>query len=298
MIRILLNGKKAGLPEVRTAVTALRGQGYDIEVRVTWEQGDIKRLVEEAVSEEIPRIVAAGGDGTVNEVVNAIAHLDAVDRPEIAILPLGTANDFASACLIPTSPFDAIKLALEGTAIPVDLVKANDRHFMNVATGGFGAQITADTPVQLKNFIGGGAYTLSGIIKAINFTPLSGKLRTAESEDEYEVIVGAICNGRQAGGGQILAPTAFINDGLLDVLIVSTFPLRDVNVVIQELLNPVLDGKYIKRFKTKWVEAISGDGTQQVNLDGEPYYSEYFRFEVLPDAYNLILPSLCPCINQ
>ena len=66
MIRLILNGKKAGLPEVRTAISKLRTQGHTVEVRVTWEHGDLHRLVREAAKEGIPRVVAAGGDGTVN----------------------------------------------------------------------------------------------------------------------------------------------------------------------------------------------------------------------------------------
>ena len=98
MIRLILNGKKAGLPEIRTAISDLRTQGHTVEVRVTWEHGDVHRFVREAVNEGIPRIVAGGGDGTVNEIADAIVKLETADRPEVAILPLGTANDFATAC--------------------------------------------------------------------------------------------------------------------------------------------------------------------------------------------------------
>lgn len=295
-IRILLNGKKATLPEIRSTIAALRQQGEVIEVRVTWEHGDIHRFVNEAVRDGIERIVAAGGDGTVNEVADAIACLDADDRPEMAILPLGTANDFAMACSIPVAINDAILLALHGQSKAVDIGKVNDRHFINMATGGFGAQITTETPPQLKNFLGGGAYTLTGLIKALNFAPVTGILRTSESAEQFELIAGAICNGRQAGGGQILAPDAFINDGLLDVTMVMTFPAYDLNVVISEVLDSEMNGRYVKRFKTRWVETTSMGNVEQVNLDGEPYFSKNARFTVLPGALNLVLPENCPCL--
>lgn len=158
--------------------------------------------------------------------------------------------------------------------------------------------MTTEPPVQLKNFLGGGAYTLTGIVKALNFSPVSGTLVTADSEGEYEIIAGAACNGRQAGGGQVLAPKAYINDGLLDIVLVTTFPAYDIDIVIAELLNPSLAGKYIKRFQTRWVEATSRGGTDQINLDGEPYFASKIRFEVIPEALDLVLPDNCPCIRR
>jgi diacylglycerol kinase family enzyme len=108
MIRILLNGKKADLDGVRTAISLLRNESVPIEVRVTWEHGDAKRLVQEASQDGVARIVAAGGDGTLNEVINGMAKLDTNRYPELAILPLGTANYFASACAIPLEPLNTI----------------------------------------------------------------------------------------------------------------------------------------------------------------------------------------------
>lgn len=296
-IRLLLNGKKASLPAIRSAVYELRKQGFHIEVRVTWESGDINRFVEDAVRDGIPRIVACGGDGTVNETASALAQIDEGVRPEMAILPLGTANDFATSCNIPSSITEALALALEGYAYPVDMGKANDHYFINVATGGFGTKVTVETPPQLKRFLGGGAYTLTGIAKALQFSPIAGVVRTAELEDSFEMIAGAVCNGRQAGGGQMLAPNAFIDDGLLDVVIIPTFPLYDLDVVINELLNMTTDGQYIRRLQTQWIETVSLGNTEQVNLDGEPYSSESVRFEIIPHAINVVLPGNCQLLQ-
>ena len=160
-IRLIINGKKAGLESVRNAVFDARRQGV-VEVRPTWEGGDVERLVQEAVADGCVRLMAGGGDGTVKEMTEALMKLPSENRPEMSILPLGTANDFATACGIPSEPAAALALAREGSAVAVDCVRANDEFFMNVASGGFGAQVTANTPVALKNFLGGGAYTLSG----------------------------------------------------------------------------------------------------------------------------------------
>ncbi len=296
MIRIILNGKKAGLAEVRAAIDILREQAGGIGVRPTYEYGDVARLLGEALGEGVSRIIIGGGDGSVNEVVDAMAKLPRGERPELAILPLGTANDFATACRIPRDSLQALRLAVAGQTTPVDIGRANQRHFINTATAGFGAQVTAETPVELKNFLGGGAYTLMGVVKAIGFEPYHGKFRAPGREVEQGIVVGAICNGRQAGGGQVLAPHACINDGLLDILSVSEFSMADLAEVIEEIQTPSIDGKFVRHFQTPWLEAES-DAVIPLNLDGEPYESRNIRFEILPGAIDLVLPEDCPLLR-
>jgi lipid kinase YegS len=296
MIRIILNGKKADLDEVRGAVAALRSESSQVEVRVTWERGDAVRFVKEAVSDKIGRVVAAGGDGTINEVVNGLAQIPRKDRPVLAILPLGTANDFATACAIPSDPVEALSLALHGRAFPVDIGRANQRYFINVATGGFVSQVTSQVPSQVKNFIGGSAYALAAIMKSLSFEPSRGRLKAEGIELSGTAISGAVCNGRQAGGGKVLAPEAYINDGLFDIMVILTFPLSDIGQVIQEIFDPSSgDGKYVRRFRSRWVESWP-EARRSVNLDGEPFEADHIRFDVLPGEIDLVLPEGCPCL--
>jgi lipid kinase YegS len=296
MITIILNGKKAGIDSVREAISVFRKEVEDVQVRVTYEYGDMERFVNEAVREGVKRLIVGGGDGSVNEIVDAMATLPRDKRPELAILPLGTANDFATACQIPMDSLEALRFAVAGLPVSIDIAKANKRHFINMATAGFGAQVTAETPVELKNFLGGGAYTLTGVLKAINFVPYRGKLKTPDLESEETMVVGAICNGRQAGGGQVLAPQAFVNDGLLDVLIVKEVLGADIGTLLDEIKNPTHAGRYIKYFQTPWMETESEE-IIPVNLDGEPYQSKKIRFEIVPSAIDLVLPVSCPCLK-
>ena len=297
MIMIILNGKKAGIPTVREAISTFRNEITDVQVRVTYEYGDVERFMLEAVQNGVERLIIGGGDGSVNEVVDAMAKLPREKRPTLAILPLGTANDFATACKIPLESLDALRFAVQGTPIPVDIVQANDRHFVNIATAGFGAQITVDTPVALKNFLGGGAYTLTGVLKAIDFVPYSSNITTAtNSFKDLHIVAGAICNGKQAGGGQVLAPNALINDGLLDIVSISQFKLADIPQVLEEIKNPSVKGEFIKYVQTSWLESES-EKIIPVNLDGEPYSSHKIRFEVVPSAIDLIIPKDSPCLK-
>ena len=297
MVMIILNGKKAGIPTVREAISTFRKEVNDLQIRVTYEYGDVERFMLEAVQNGVERLIIGGGDGSVNEVIDAMAKLPREKRPTLAILPLGTANDFATACKIPLESLDALRFAMSGSSTPVDIVKANDRHFVNTATAGFGAQVTADTPVELKNFLGGGAYTLTGVLKAMDFVPYSSNITTPQNTfQNHDVVAGAICNGKQAGGGQVLAPNALINDGLLDVVGISKFTLIDIPQVLEEIRNPSSKGVFVRYLQTPWMESESAK-IIPVNLDGEPYRNHKIRFEVVPSAIDLIIPKDSPCLK-
>ncbi|GAM56834.1 transcription regulator [Vibrio ishigakensis] len=294
-IRLLLNGKKAGQEDVRAAVYSLREQGVDLEVRPTWEGGDIERLVLEAQAEGIKRIIAGGGDGTVNEVVSALLKHN-LNHIELAVLPLGTANDFASACEIPTEPLAALELACKENPYWVDAGSANDSYFINIATAGFGAQVTATTPVALKNFLGGGAYTLSGLVQAINFEPFAGVVVADDQQKFANVVVGALCNGRTAGGGQPLAPDAYIDDGLLEAFTIEDFTAADIPKVIEDIKSNI-DTQFVHRRSVKRVEWRS-DVHMPINLDGEPLSASNVVIEVMPRAIKLVLPDNTPVLKH
>src|SRR5690349_19927696 len=103
IIRVIANGYAANHQQLRTVVAHVRERGHRVEVRVTWEPGDARRYAAEAANAGIATVVAAGGDGTLHEVVNGVVDAGAPARSAIGVLPLGTANDFATACGIPTA---------------------------------------------------------------------------------------------------------------------------------------------------------------------------------------------------
>ena len=297
MVRLILNGKKAADERMRSAVNTLRSEGVKLEVRVTWEKGDASTFVQEAAKVGVVRVVVAGGDGSINEAINGLMALPKEERPLVGIVPFGTANDLATAAQIPTEPLEALRLAVEGRATEVDVVRANERYFINVASGGFGAQIVADTPTALKHFLGGGAYTLSAVLKALNYTPHKGRLISEGVDLEEESLATLVCNGRQAGGGQLLAPHAYIDDGLLDIVVIKTFPLSDLAEVIAQFKDPSRKGDYVQRFQAKWVESIPYQD-RLVNLDGEPYATGTIRYEICEKEVVLVLPKHSPLLKD
>ena len=164
----------AGNDALRTAVARQRAAGHRFDVRVTSKKGDARRFVAEAG--EVDLLIAAGGDGTLNEVVHGLMDLSEVARPVLGVVPLGTANDFATGCGIPHDPEQALALCMEGKEVPVDVGKANEHWFLNAASIGFGAEITATTPPELKNLLGPAAYAVMGAILAMNVHHYRGRL--------------------------------------------------------------------------------------------------------------------------
>lgn len=297
-LRLILNGKKAGEESVRFAISQFR-RSHPLQVRCTFESGDIDRLINEAIGEHCTRLVIGGGDGTVNEAINALMKLPFEQRPELSLLPLGTANDFATAAGISSDPLKALQLAQMGTAYSVDTVKVDNRAFINVASAGFGAQVTATTPVQLKNLLGSGAYTLAGLVQALSFKPYGGTVELPGVEKEqFKTIAAAVCNAMQAGGGQILAPDALIDDGLLDVVAFTEFDFTDVAHVIAELTSDVENqGRWVKRFQVPWVKWQT-DGTMPLNFDGEPITENLCKFIVHAKSVRLVLPQYCSLLSH
>ncbi|CNE91783.1 lipid kinase [Yersinia enterocolitica] len=291
---LILNGKEAGNQDVRNAVRNLRDEGVILHVRVTWEQGDAKRYVDEAAVLAVETIIAGGGDGTINEVASALMALPESNRPSLGILPLGTANDFATSCSIPLQIDNALQLAVKGRAVAIDLAQVNDKHyFINMATGGFGTRITTETPEKLKAVLGGASYFIHGLMRMDTIKADSCEIRGPGFEWSGDALVIGIGNGRQAGGGQPLCPDALINDGLLQLRLLIAEEL------LPALLTSVFSGeknKNVIETTLPWLE-ITAPHDITFNLDGEPLSGKNFRIEVIPNAIQCRLPPNCELLG-
>ncbi|MBF8756422.1 lipid kinase YegS [Pseudomonas guariconensis] len=286
---LILHGKQAMNDEVRSAVGALRERGWTLDVRLTWEAGDAQRLVTEALAAGYRQIVAGGGDGTLRDVAEAMAQ--ASGGASLALLPLGTANDFAKAAGVPLEPAAALDL-LEQPARPVDLGKVGDQLFLNMATGGFGSQVTANTSEDLKKVLGAAAYLFTGLSRFSELQAASVELQGPEFHWQGQLLALGIGNGRQAGGGHVLCPDAWVDDGLLDIGILPA-PQEMVGA-LRDLLAG--EGLFV-RARLPWVEIKSSQGLD-INLDGEPLQADSLRFEACPAALRLHLPADSPLLSR
>jgi lipid kinase YegS len=293
-VQLILNGKVAGNETLQTAIARQRAVEHTIDVRVTSEKGDARRFVAE--TGEVDLLIAAGGDGTLNEVVHGLMELPVAARPVLGVVPLGTANDFATGCGIPHDPEQALALCMEGREVAVDVGKANEHWFLNAASIGFGAEITAITPPELKNLLGPAAYAVMGAILAMNVHHYRGTLTLPDREITGSEPMAIVGNGRQAGGGLQVTPRARVDDGLLDVLTVRDIPALALLTAARELQELPPDGEYISYWQTPWAE-IHTEEAIPVNLDGEPMQFSSVRYEAVPSAIRLIVPPNCPLLS-
>lgn len=304
--RLILNGKSAGDEALREAVATMRERAIALEVRVTWEAGDAKRYVSEAIADGVGTLIAAGGDGTLSEVATALADRDepAEALPALGLVPLGTANDFANAALVPLEPLPALELLAGAPSIPLDLLKLltddGSTHWCaNLASGGFGTQVTVETDEGLKKMLGGLAYLITGISRLGRIEPLQARLHGPGFEWEGGFIALGLGNGRQAGGGQALCPDALVDDGLLDLTVVPELS-GEVAATVGTL---VTDGKAAAlervavRAQLPWVE-IDCPEPLTLNLDGEPVASRHFRIECVAGRVRMHLPPDSPLLKQ
>jgi len=293
-VQLILNGKVAANDALRNAIAQQRAAGHRINVRVTQEKGDARRFAAEAGEADL--LIVAGGDGTLNEVVHGLMDLSKAARPVLGVVPLGTANDFAVGCGIPPDPEKALALCLKGQVLSIDIGKANEHWFLNVASVGFGAEVTATTPPELKRLLGPAAYTVMGAILAMNFHHYHGRLTLPDREITGSGPIAIVGNGPQTGGGVQVAPRARIDDGLLDVLVVRQIPAMALLTAARELQELSPDGEYISYWQTPWAELYPEESIP-VNLDGEPVRFSSVRYEAVPRAIRLIVPPNCPLLS-
>ncbi|WP_012313549.1 lipid kinase YegS [Pseudomonas putida] len=286
---VILHGKQAMNEDVREAVLAQRERGWTLDVRVTWEAGDAQRLVAEALAAGYTHVVAGGGDGTLRDVAEAMGQ--AQTQASLALLPLGTANDFAKAAGVSLQPAEALAL-LDMPARPIDLGKVGDQMFLNMATGGFGSQVTANTSEDLKKVLGAAAYLFTGLSRFSELQAASVELTGPDFHWQGDLLALGIGNGRQAGGGQVLCADALVDDGLLDIAILPA--PQEVVGALRELLAG--EGLFV-RARLPWVEIKSSQGLD-INLDGEPLQADSLRFEALPAALRLHLPPNSPLLSH
>jgi len=306
--RLILNGKSADNDDLREAVAVMRDRGIALDVRVTWECGDSERYANEAINEGVDTLIAAGGDGTLSEVAAALARCEkaADELPSLGLVPLGTANDFASAAQIPVDPAAALALVHDAVAQPIDLLRIDSggvpRWCVNLASGGFGTQVTVETDDGLKKILGGLAYLITGIASLGRIEPINARISGAGPAGPFawngDFIALGLGNGRQAGGGQLLCPDAVIDDGLIDLTIV---PALDgevggtVGTLLTDGRQAALD-RVAVRAQLPWV-AIEATAPFTLNLDGEPLESSGFRFECVARRVRMHLPPGCPLLG-
>ncbi len=282
---LVLHRKSANEPRVKDAVKKAKKMGCEFRVLVPFNKAEKGRVVAEAIANGATRIIAGGGDGTINGVANALVGKGKT-KPEVAmgICPLGTANDFARGCGLPADDLaECLRIACEREPRAIDVGMLNGRAFVNVASLGFGAEITATTPIELKKALGGAAYSLMGLVRAMNLTPYPARLVVpGEEPASGSYLFAAVGNNHYAGGGFDIAPKAELDDGLLDLTAIRLdkgVKLASIKDEIEDPMNPDNTNVLYRQLAEFTIES---DQKLHCNLDGEPVKKKRLRFSVLP----------------
>lgn len=294
---LIATAKAACDQRLRDAVRELRAHGHHIKTRVTWDSADATHFAQEAAQAGVDTVVAAGGDGTLNCVINGLMHLEQ-ELPAVGVVPLGTANDFATACQIPLEPQEALAHVFLSNPQPIDACRLNDQFFINVATGGFGTDATVETPSEVKKLLGSISYLLTGVRQMTDLQSYSATIsgpHFAWRGDFYAIAIG---NSRQAGGGFQVCPQALINDGLIDLMVVPDMPRSQLLTLLGDLRNGELAGDdQVIYAQLPWLEVHTTEELQ-INLDGEPQKGRDLRFEAVSGRIQFHLPSTAPNVKR
>lgn len=245
----------------------LEGAGYETSAHATTGKDCAKKAARLAADREFDLVVAAGGDGTINEVVNGLAELSY--RPKLGIIPAGTTNDFARAIEVPRSIEAACDVLCNGYEMPIDIGKVGDQFFINIAGGGTLTELTYEVPSKLKTMIGQLAYYAKGLEKLPTVHPVNVRIEYDGKLFEGEMMLFLVSNTNSVGGFEKLAPNASLNDGMFDLLILKKTNLAD----FVRVATSAVRGEHIKDPAVIYVQAnrikVFADEVVHLNLDGE-----------------------------
>ena len=290
-ICIILNPTAGGVDDLDVVMTQLR-RLPDAEIRLTGRRGSAARFARTALRKGREIIIAAGGDGTLNEVVNGIG--ENLGEARVGLIPLGTGNDFARTIDVPTDLATAIDCIVAGETRPVDLVRVTSdevRYFVNVSAGGFSGLVDEKLTPKMKKTWGPLAYLRGAAAALSELRAYRTTLAFDNSEslmlDLYNVVVA---NGRYVGGGTLIAPEASIDDGLLDIVLIPKRSAPELALLAAQVAMGTHLSSGAIVFRRAAQLTVNSKPGMWFNVDGELVGNEPARFEILPRALRFITP--------
>lgn len=288
---LIVNTKaRNGQDNFNRAVAGLQHAG--INLTGTYPLNDCTKLpdlLKDLTERGVKTVIIGGGDGTLSCVVDQLSSKDIT----LGVLPLGTANDFATTLNIPTSIEEACQVIANGRIHRVDLGIANNICYLNVASVGFGAAVAASVTNDDKKTLGPLAYAFSAAETALTNKPFKARLTFSNQIVETEAIHIAVANGRLYGGGNVVTSDARLDDRELIVVIFEPMGPPDMVQIGLHLR----DGAYVRNPHVRVFRRvqhlkleISGNRQQRLNIDGEIKTHTPVEFKIAPAALKVIVP--------
>lgn len=263
-----------------------REHKIDYLIKYTSAPTDGTNIASWGVKNGFERIIAVGGDGTVNDVLNGIAGTDAA----LGVIPGGSGNDFIRSINKHNDVNIIIEDNIYGKIIKSDLGLCNGKYFINVASSGFDAKVVLETQ-NIKKVLSGSLAYLAALIKTI-FIYRGEEMSISIDDRLYKenTLLIAVANGKYYGGGMQPTPKAEIDDGYFDIC-----HIKQVGKAKMLALFPMfIKGKHekireVSMLRGKKIKIESADKLP-VNIDGETFYSNKIDFEMIPSGINIIIP--------
>jgi diacylglycerol kinase (ATP) len=272
------------VPELQKALAS-----RDAEVVLTQRPGQASDLARKAAQDGHTPVVGVGGDGTLQEVVNGLMRDSTAAT--MAVVPMGTGNDFARCVGLPTDLQEAVKLVYDGTPRTMDLGRCGQRVFLNAGGVGFDARV-AMTAARMPRALRRGAlpYVLAVLREVV---PNASSMLTIYLDDhviEQRALMVAVANGRFYGGGMMICPEAVRTDGLLEVCVVGDLTRREVLGLLPKLFSGGHVGHPRVRFYQSREVRVEGPGGTFVQTDGEIQGDVPVEFTAVPAAIRIMAP--------
>jgi YegS/Rv2252/BmrU family lipid kinase len=284
---ILNEWSRTGAAARGPVLEALRAGGAALASASPLPPEGLENALDRLETGALDRILVGGGDGTLNAVLPALLRA----RVPVGVLPLGTANDFAGALGIPSGPREAVRVALEGRLMRVDVGRVNGAPFLNVASLGLGAQVTEDLSAELKarlGFLGYPRAMLGAYRKAL---PFRARIRSdGYPPRRMRCIHLAVGNGPRYGGGALIAEDARLDDGRLHLFALAPVPLWRLILLAPWLglgRQRDLSDALTRKATRLWVETSR---PLPISADGEIIASTPAAFDLLPGALQVLVP--------
>jgi diacylglycerol kinase (ATP) len=296
-IRVIIN-PSSGRQTMRQTVDDIIGflveQNYitRADFCYTRGKGDATNFAQEIKPGEYDLVLAVGGDGTLNEVVNGL--IKSGTDTTLAILPAGTVNDFATYLDMPQDPYIYARMIMDNYTSKIDVGLAGTHYFLNVAAGGLLTDIAYKVPSETKTSLGRLAYWLEGA-KDIPSNIFKGFNMSAESDGDHynkETLLFLVANTTSVGGIKRLLPQAKVDDGLLDVLIVSKLEFGGFLPLLGQLMiGNHLSNENITYFQTdRLMLSAASDQDIRLDVDGEEGGVLPVEIRCIPGALTLLVP--------
>jgi diacylglycerol kinase (ATP) len=267
--------------------------GYDLEWITTENPGDTTEAAREWRN---GLLIVVGGDGTISEVVNGLGRAGFPEGVTLAILPAGTGNDLAATLAIPEDPDEAEAVLRHNRVRILDVVRVRsegigEQFFMNVATGGIGAEVSGAADREMKKRWGKLSYLRASLEVAREYDAKEVTLTLDGAVHTLRAANLAIGNCRYAGGGWLAAPRANPEDGLLDLVVIEDVGVQEVLKLAPTVL---ADSDYLGKegvffARAKEIRVESSPGSLEFTVDGEVIGNEPAVFAVIPRALKVIV---------